>query len=182
MRNECPFPASVDVENRLKGMREHGYLYLTQFMNMTQMIQTTIFGRAESFKCFCITKYTIEFRFTPTGLLSWGWWCILGPLALPFFNAVHSVGPSLVILIFHVQVPSCSHWPTWSCQQKLGKQKLGKQTVKIIRRGTIILTEKENDVYSMSFKWAPKGRTPQRQSKRVVTLEHHESPPSTPVA
>ena len=59
------------------------------------------------------------------------------------------------------QVPSCSPWPTWSWQQKFGRQ------ANSIRMGAMILSEEEKDVLdSMDFKWGPKGRTPQRESKR----------------
>ena len=58
-------------------------------------------------------------------------------------------------------VPSCSPWPTWSWKQKLGNQ------VPSIRAGSISLSEEEKDILeSMDFKWGPKGRTPQRESKR----------------
>ena len=59
------------------------------------------------------------------------------------------------------QVPSCSPWPTWSWQQKLGHQ-----TDKI-RQGCMFLSEEEKDVLeTMDFKWGPKGRTPKRENKR----------------
>ena len=58
-------------------------------------------------------------------------------------------------------VPSCSPWPTWSWQQKLGRN------IDSIRTGSVYLSDKEKNVLeSMNFKWGPKGRTPQRESKR----------------
>ena len=62
---------------------------------------------------------------------------------------------------FDFQVPSCSPWPTWSWQQKLGSQ------TGSIRRASMSLSEEDKDVLdSMDFKWGPKGRTNQRESKR----------------
>ena len=59
------------------------------------------------------------------------------------------------------QVPRYSPWPTWSWQQKLGVQ------VDSIRTGRMSLIKEEKDVLdSMDFKWGPKGRTPQRETKR----------------
>ena len=64
------------------------------------------------------------------------------------------------------QVPICDAWPTWSWQQKLGKQTKG------IRKGSMKLSEEEKDILdSMHSKWGLKGRTP-------LKTKHHSTPSS----
>ena len=68
---------------------------------------------------------------------------------------------------FDFQIPSCSPWPTWSWEQKLGRQ-----VVEVIRTGNLTLSEEEKDVLdSMDFKWGPKGRTPLRELRKNVSSD-----------
>ena len=70
---------------------------------------------------------------------------------------------STLAIPYDFQVPSCSPWPTWSWQQKMGDRATK------LRIGDILLSEKEKDTLeSMNFKWGAKGRTPQQRQLNAI--------------
>ena len=76
---------------------------------------------------------------------------IVYPLMIVYYNLHGNLH-----VPYSFQVPSSSPWPTWSWQQKLGRN------TDSIRTGSLYLSDEEKDfLESMDFKWGPKGRTPQ---------------------